>query len=154
MSAAARAAADGAGLDLGGLAQVVGYHLAQATVTTMASFERHVGRPLNLRKVEYSLLLLLLANAPPTPKQLGHALALTGPNLTLLLDRLQARGLVQRERSQTDRRSQLIVLTAEGRALAEAGLHAVAPMEQVLDSRLSPAERLMLIELLRKVAGR
>lgn len=151
---AAQAAGPAGGLRLGGLESVVGYHLAQATVTTMASFERHVGRTLNLRKVEYSLLLLLLANAPPTPKQLGQALALTGPNLTLLLDRMQARGLVQRERSQTDRRSQLIVLTAEGRSLAEAGLAAVQPMEQALDNRLSPAERLMLVELLRKVAGR
>ena len=71
---------------LGALEGVLGYHVAQATVVTMAAFERHVGQPLGLRKVEYSLLMLLLANGPQSPKRLGQALVLSAPNLTLLLD--------------------------------------------------------------------
>mgnify|MGYP000057623439 FL=1 len=141
-------------LSLGVLSDVLGYHVAQAAVTTVDMFERHVGQPFGLRKVEYSLLLLLLANGPLTPKRLGQALALSGPNLTLLLDRLQDRGLLRRERSTTDGRSQNIVLTDAGRALTQAAGDAAAPMERELDDRLSCAERLMLIELLRKVAGR
>ena len=89
-------------LSLGVLSDVLGYHVAQAAVTTVDMFERHIGQPFGLRKVEFSLLLLLLANGPLTPKRLGHALALSGPNLTLLLDRLQDRGLLRRERSATD----------------------------------------------------
>jgi DNA-binding MarR family transcriptional regulator len=91
---------------------VLGYHVAQAAVTTVDMFERHIGQPFGLRKVEYSLLLLLLANGPLTPKRLGQALALSGPKLTLLLDRLQERSLLRRERSATDGRSQNIVLTS------------------------------------------
>jgi len=140
-------------LKLGVLAEVLGYHVAQAAVVTVGTFERHVGRPLGLRKVEYSLLLLLMANGPQAPKRLGQALALSAPNLTLLLDKLQERGLILRERSQTDRRSQNIVLTAAGAQLAEQGAAAAAPMEAALSDRLSHAERLMLIELLRKVSG-
>jgi DNA-binding MarR family transcriptional regulator len=141
-------------LSLGVLADVLGFHVAQAAVTTYGSFERHVGVPFGLRKVEYSLLLLLLANGPLSPKRLGQALALSAPNLTLLLDRLQGRGLVRRERSATDGRSQNIVLTDPGRQLADASAAAAAKMEDELSDRLSRAERLMLIELLRKVAGR
>jgi len=141
-------------LKLGVLADVLGYHIAQAAVVTVDTFERHIGAPMGLRKVEYSLLMLLLANGPQSPKRLGQALALSAPNLTLLLDRLQQRGLLHRERSQTDRRSQNIVLTAEGRQLADASAAAAEPMEADLADRLSHAERLMLIELLRKVAGR
>ena len=141
-------------LSLGVLSDVLGYHVAQAAVTTVDMFERHVGQPYGLRKVEYSLLLLLLANGALTPKRLGQALALSGPNLTLLLDRLQDRGLLRRERSATDGRSQNIVLTDAGQALTQAAGEAAAPMERELDDRLSRAERLMLIELLRKVAGR
>jgi DNA-binding MarR family transcriptional regulator len=141
-------------LSLGLLSDVLGYHVAQAAVTTVDMFERHVGQPFGLRKVEYSLLLLLLANGPLTPKRLGQALALSGPNLTLLLDRLQDRSLIRRERSATDGRSQNIVLTDAGRQLTQAAGDAAAPMERELDDRLSRAERLMLIELLRKVAGR
>ena len=156
---AAQASASGdASLRLGVLSQVLGFHLARAAVETHALFERHVGQPFKLRKVEYSLLLLLLDNdaALPnvTPKRLGRALALTAPNLTLLLDRLVQRELVRRERSLTDRRSQHIVLTDAGRMLAVQSAAAAPGMERELLARLSPAERLMLIELLRKVADR
>ncbi|MDT7835765.1 MarR family winged helix-turn-helix transcriptional regulator [Aquabacterium sp. OR-4] len=144
----------GQALSLGALEEVLGFHLATATVTTMDTFYRHVGEPLNLRKVEYSLLLLLLANGPLPPKRLGQALALSAPNLTLLLDRLQQRELIRRERSEADRRSHNVVLTPEGQRVAEAGATAAVPMERELDSRLTRAERLMLIELLRKVAAR
>jgi DNA-binding MarR family transcriptional regulator len=141
-------------LSLGVLSDVLGYHIAQAAVTTVDMFERHIGQPHELRKVEYSLLLLLLANGPLSPKRLGQALALSAPNLSLLLDRLQDRGLIRRERSATDGRSQNIVLTDLGLALAKATALAAVPMEAELSDRLSRAERLMLIELLRKVAGR
>ena len=141
-------------LSLGVLSDVLGYHVAQAAVTTVALFDRHIAAPFCLRKVEYSLLLLLQANGPLTPKRLGHALALSAPNLTLLLDRLQERALLRRERSTTDGRSQNIVLTEAGERLARESAAAAAPMEAELGDRLTRAERLMLIELLRKVAGR
>lgn len=151
--ARAAARADPAPVSLGLLREILGFHIARARLTTVDSFDRHVGEPLGLRRVEYSLLLLLLANGPLSPKRLGQALALSAPNLTLLLDRLQARGLIRRERSPTDGRSQNIVLTSDGLALADAGAAAAGPMERELDDRLTHAERLMLIELLRKVAG-
>lgn len=140
-------------LSLGALSDVLGFHIAQAAVFTYNLFERHVGDPFQLRKTEYSMLMLLLANGPLSPKRLAQALALSAPNLTMLLDRLQARGLLKRERSQTDRRSQNIVLTEEGLRVARASADAAGPMERDLLERLSPAERAMLIELLGKVAG-
>ncbi len=156
--AAALAQPAGGGLSLGVLDQVLGFHLARAAVETYTLFERHVGGPFQLRKVEYSLLQLLLANAAPspglTPKLLGRTLALTAPNLTLLVDRLVQRDLVRRERSLSDRRSQHIVLTEAGHSLAALSAAAAPTMERELLARLSLAERLMLIELLRKVADR
>ncbi len=138
---------------LGPLSGILGYHIAQAAVTTVAAFERHVGRPFQLRKVEYSLLMLLHANGPLSPKQLAATLALTAPNLTLLLSRLQQRGLVDRERNPADGRSQHIVLTDKGRRLASDSARAAPSMEQDLLQRLSPAEHAMLIELLGRLAG-
>ncbi|MBL0085658.1 MAG: MarR family transcriptional regulator [Ideonella sp.] len=147
------AAAEPDALSLGALGGVLGYHLAQAAVFTYGLFERHVGEPFQLRKTEYSMLMLLLANGPLSPKRLAQALALSAPNLTMLLDRLQDRGLLKRERSQTDRRSQNIVLTEQGLKVATEGAAAAGPMERDLAQRLSSAERAMLIELLGKVAG-
>ncbi len=141
-------------LALGHLNNLLGYHIAQAAVSTDELYERHLGQPLGLRKAEYSLLMLILANGPLAPKRLAQALALSAPNMTLLLDRLQERGLLRRERSQVDRRSQNVLLTGEGERIAQAGGVAAEPMEQALFDRLSAAEHAMLIELLRKVAQR
>jgi len=145
---------DPSSLSLGPLSGVMGYHIAQAAVTTFGTFERHVGKPFGLRKVEFSLLMLLLANGPLPPKRLALTLTLTGPNLTLLLDRLQERGLVNRERNPADGRSQNIVLTEKGRRIAQDTAAAAVPMESELLDRLSRAEHAMLIELLCKLAGR
>jgi DNA-binding MarR family transcriptional regulator len=142
------------GVSLGPLAAAVGYHIAQAAVATTDSFERHVGQPFTLRKVEFSLLMLLKANGPLAPKRLGQTLTLTAPTLTLLLDRLQQRGLITRERNPADGRSQHIVLTDLGQRTARDAAAAAVPMERDLLERLSRAEHAMLIELLCKLAGR
>lgn len=138
---------------LGPLTGIVGYHIAQAAVTTFSSFERHIGKPFGLRKVEFSLLMLLMANGPLSPKRLGATLTLTAPNLTLLLDRLQDRGLLRRERNPNDGRSQNIVLTDKGQRLARDSAAASQPMERELQGTLSRAEHAMLIELLCRLAG-
>lgn len=139
---------------LGPLTEVVGYHLAQASVVATVDFERHVGGPFALRKVEFSLLMLLLANGATPPKRLAQALMLAPPALTLLLDRLQERQLLRRQQNPADGRSQHVVLTAAGQRLARECAAAAVGMEQELGSRLSPAERAILIELLGKIVGR
>lgn len=141
-------------LSLGPLTGIVGYHVAQAAVATYDAFERHIGNPFKLRKVEFSLLMLLHANGALSPKQLATTLTLTSPNLTLLLDRLQARGLLRRERNPADGRSQHIRLTDSGQRLARDAAAAAQPMEHELQQRLSRAEHAMLIELLCRLAGR
>ncbi len=143
----------GQALQLGVLGSLLGYHVAQAAVVTYGSFDQHLGKPFGLRKVEFSLLMLLLANGPLTPSQLARTLTLTAPTLSMLLDRLQTRGLLRRERNPSDGRSQHIVLTTKGRRLAEASAAAAQPMEEELLERLTPAQHAMLIELLARLAG-
>jgi DNA-binding MarR family transcriptional regulator len=79
---------------------------------------------------------------------------LTAPTLTTLLDRLQERGLIRRQRNPADGRSQHIVLTDAGKTLARDAARVAGTMERELAQRLTPAELAMLIELLGKVAGR
>jgi DNA-binding MarR family transcriptional regulator len=141
-------------ISLGPLSDIVGYHVAQAAVTTYGAFERHIGKPCGLRKVEFSLLMLLHANGPLSPKQLATTLTLTSPTLTLLLDRLQERGLLRRQRNPADGRSQHILLTDKGLRLARDSAAAAVPMERELQQRLTRAEHAMLIELLCRLAGR
>lgn len=70
------------------------------------------------------------------------------PDLTRLLDRLETRGLVERERSTSDRRSVLASITGEGRALLD---RLEAPMLSALKRSLEhmPVRRLReLLEIL------
>jgi len=139
-------------LDESTILHLLGYRLAQASVRMRTVFNQHVGEPLNLRTVEFSLLMLLLANDEVTPSQISRTLAMSAPNLTQLLDRLAERGLVARERSPHDRRAQHIHLTRTGRVLAKKAHEVSLGMEQETLRHLSDAERAMLLELLQRVA--
>lgn len=141
-------------LSFGPLSGIVGFHLARAAVTTQDSFQRHIAAAFDLSKVEFSLLMLVMANPGIPPKRLARALAVTAPKLTQLLDGLQTRALIKRERNATDGRSQHLMLTDRGRKLARDTAAAAEPMERELLGLLSRAEHAMLIELLSKVAGR
>jgi DNA-binding MarR family transcriptional regulator len=139
-------------LDESAIEHILGYRLAQASILMRTVYFRHVGDPLNLRTVEFTLLMLLLTNEDVTPSQITRALAMSAPNLTQLLDRLAERGLVARERSPHDRRAQHVKLTRPGRALAKRAHELSLTMEQETLQHLSGAERAMLMELLQRVA--
>ncbi len=139
-------------LDESGVQHLVGFLLAIATVQTRQVFQRHIGAPFELRPVEFTLLVLLLNNHGAAPKQLARALNVPAPNLTVLLDRLVARGLVERRRSSTDRRALQVLLTAAGEALARRAHGVSLTMEDSLLRALSTGEQAMLRELLLKLA--
>ncbi len=135
-------------LDAGHIEHVVGYLLAIASVTTREYYHQNIGRPYELRPVEFTLLMLLLGNPGASPKQLGRALRMPAPNVTVLLDRMVARGLVERRRSATDGRALEVRLTADGEAMARRTHDISATMEDSLLERFTPGERVLLRELL------
>ncbi len=139
-------------LEFGPLADIVGFHLARAAITTNQAFEQFVGKPFQLKKVEFSLLMIVMANEAIAPKRLARALAVTSPTLTLLLDRLQQRGLISRERNPADGRSQQVVIGSKGARIVRDAMTAAELMERQLKVHFSRAEHAMLIELLDKLA--
>jgi len=140
------------GLKTDGLDHLVGFLIALADVPARRVFQRHIGDPFDLRAPEFSLLLLLLANSAAAPKQLGQALAMSPPNVTALVDRMAARGLVVRRKSPTDGRGQQLLLTPKGEALARRLRDISTTLEDSLLAALSPGERALLRELLLKLA--
>ncbi|WP_297912114.1 MarR family winged helix-turn-helix transcriptional regulator [Thiomonas sp.] len=148
----ARRATAASGLDQAVLGHVLGYQLARASIHTRAAFQRAIGEPLRLRPVEFTILQLLRHNRRATQKQLARALAITAPGMTVLLDRLESRGLIRRERNEHDKRSVFVTLDETGEDLAEASLRASRDMETEVLHGLSAGERLMLFELLDRVA--
>lgn len=142
-----------AGLAETPLLRLLGYQMAQATIVTQAVFERGVGGPLGLRPVEYTVLVLVTENAGVSPARLSRALAVTRPNMTLWVDKLEARGLVTREKNAVDRRGQHLHATRKGAALAAKATQILLDAERSACATLSEAERLMLAELPHKLAG-
>jgi DNA-binding MarR family transcriptional regulator len=61
------------------------------------------------------LLRVLIHKGDSTPKELAEALSVTTGNITGLLDKLEAAGLVTRTRSAEDRRVVHVELTAKAR---------------------------------------
>lgn len=139
-------------LDEAGLHGILGYQLAQATITTTRVFTELVGEPFELRPVEFTILTLVHENPGVSARQLADALAVTPPNITMWIDKLERRALIERERSTTDRRAQHIRATPDGAKLARQAVERVIEGELAALTSLSPAERAMLIELLHKVA--
>jgi DNA-binding MarR family transcriptional regulator len=138
-------------IDHSALGHLLGYAMARADVHVRPAFQACIGEPLQLRPVEFSLLVLLLSNEDVTQTRLTRALAMSAPNLTTLVDRLVERGLVERVRSEQDRRAQLVCLTAAGRALATRAHELSRTMEDEALCALSAAERAILLELLHRV---
>ena len=139
------------GLQTGHLTHLVGYAATRASIQLRETFVKHLG-PLQLKVVDYSILVLVAANSSLNQKQLGAALDLSAPNLAVLLDRLAERGLLERVRSTVDRRAQQLHLTPAGRELTAQAEAIAATMENESLRMLSDAERALLIELLLKVA--
>lgn len=136
----------------GGFQHLLGYQLAQASILTTRTFGEIVGKPLDLRKVEYTALQLIGENDGVTATQLAKALAITVPGITTWLDRLEMRGLIVRERGGLDRRTQHLRTTEAGHQLLTAALGRLLEAEAGLLQHLSPGERQLLLELLHKFA--
>ena len=142
------------GVDQSCLGHLLGYQMVQADIPFKRIFFKHIGEPLGLRPVEFTILALVASNPGVTGKQLAQTLAVTAPNITILIDKMSEKGLLERVRSETDRRAQNIHLTAAGERVAKRALTVWRRMEEEELRHLSEGERVMLLELLQKVAGR
>lgn len=72
---------------------------------------------LDLTYPQYLVMLVLWQQDGISVKQLGEKLFLDSGTLTPLLKRLEAKDLVQRERSEQDERVRVLTLTESGKAL-------------------------------------
>ena len=85
--------------------------------------------------------------------QLAERLACVKSNITQLVDRLEADGLVARKPDPHDRRTKLAGLTAAGRKACTEGSRVQQETERALLGRLTRDEAQQLAALLSKVGG-
>ena len=96
----------------------------------------------------YVLSQLAQADDAVPLRQLAQEQECVPSNMTTLVDRLEAEGLVRRVDDPADRRSKRAELTDLGKQKAEAGADAVAGVEEAFAESLGPTERLALEKVL------
>jgi len=97
-------------------------------------------------------LLAIVADRPAPMNQIASVLKCEPSNITGLVDRLAARGLVTREPSPTDRRVKLITVTEAGAQLSGKVWAALDFAAEPL-AGLTEHERLTLRDLLRRIVA-
>jgi len=84
--------------------------------------------------------------------EIGKKVLLTSGSMTVAVDRLEQRRLVERRAHGTDRRARIVHLTKDGRKLiTRAYAEHAADLEQLMSASLTTRERATLIRLLKKI---
>ncbi|MDB5907313.1 MAG: hypothetical protein JWP34_1427 [Massilia sp.] len=101
-----------------------------------------------------AIAMVAKAPEPLSQKQLADLLAVEGPTIVAMVDRLVAAGLVLRVHSESDRRVKLIELTGAGKALYKKVQQRADAVRSELLSGLDLARLLAAAELLEMLQER
>ena len=88
--------------------------LLRASESITARLAGLVSNQTGMTLSQFSVLEALLHLGPMCQKEIAEKQLKSGGNMTLVIDNLEKRGLVRRERSQEDRRVIIVNLTAPG----------------------------------------
>lgn len=103
---------------------------------------------------QYAVLKCLGDNNGLTAKQIAERLALDGSTITGLLDRLEQKALIAKHVDPHDRRALQVLLTEQGRALAEPLNCCIQKCNQKVSEVLSPEQWAGLKQVLEQIEGR
>lgn len=137
---------------LGGyrLEEQVGFHLRRAGQRHAAIFAHHMVE--GLTPTQWAALAKLAEFGALSQNLLGRETAMDAATIKGVVDRLLKRGFVTATPDPGDARRMLIAISAEGLAAVEQGAAAAFAITAETLQPLNPAERRMLLELLKRLA--
>jgi MarR family transcriptional regulator, 2-MHQ and catechol-resistance regulon repressor len=101
---------------------------------------------------DFAVLEALLHKGPLPINEIGRKVLLTSGSITVAVDRLESKALVERRASDTDRRTKIVHLTKAGKELiSRVYADHAADMEQLAAASLNKTERETLMRLLKKI---
>ena len=109
-------------------------------------------RPWDLTPLQFAVLAELNRHGPDDQVGLGGALALDRTTISVVVKKLEQRGLVERTVSEKDRRSKPVSITEDGAHLIRDVLPAAETAQDRMLAPLTAAERAQFMRLLGKVA--
>ncbi len=140
-----------AALSLGGLETTVGFVLRLAQVAVFKDLLAAL-KPFDLRVTDLSVLLVIEATPGLQQRAIGDMLRIQRPNLVIILDQLQARGLVRRDPVPGDRRSYALSITPEGSALLKGAKAAHAAHDKKVLAALGDLKKEQMLAVLERIA--
>jgi DNA-binding MarR family transcriptional regulator len=136
-----------------GLHSSIGYLLVQAGRESRRRWMRMLSQH-GLTQHQFGILMALTHLPEASQQRLSRTIDLDPRNAVAAFDGIEKRGLIERRTDAEDRRSRLVALTAEGRALTRRLAEAGAGIEAELLAPLSSDERRVLrYTLLKLYAG-
>ncbi len=140
--------ADTAAVSDATLRQFIGYHMKRA-FNAVQSDLAHTLKPFDLRMLTYTALVLIVDNPGLRQSQLADAMDIERPNLVVILDELERRELITRDRVPADRRAYALQVTLSGRQLYDSAVAAVTAHEEQLLQGLDDEARETLVVALK-----
>jgi DNA-binding MarR family transcriptional regulator len=136
--------------DLGELADIVGFHIRLAHVAVYRHFTEAFS-DLELTQKQVSVLWLVDDHPGISQIAVGQRLQMDRATTMTIVNRLQDRDFLRRERSTTDARKQALFLTGEGGRALEKAKACIAEHEAWLKGRFTPDEVKKLVEMLARI---
>ena len=132
---------------------LIGYQLRLAQLAVFGDFAAEL-KEFDVSPGRFGVLVLISANPGMTQSLLASATQLDRSTMVAVIDQLEARGLVERRASPTDRRSNALVLTAAGEKLLKQLKRRIKQHEARIAAAMTPAETATLVDLLTRIRQR
>jgi DNA-binding MarR family transcriptional regulator len=133
-----------------GMDAFLGYHLRLAYLSISRHFAKAMA-PVDLTQKQLGVLWLIGANGGVSQVTIATELGMDRASMMAIVDRLQDRGLVMRERSRHDGRRQELYLTPQGRKVLAKAKSIIAKHEHWMTERFGEEEVASLMEMLRRL---
>jgi DNA-binding MarR family transcriptional regulator len=139
-------------VDFGPLANWIGFHLRLAQTASFQAFTQEA-RSIDLSPGRFATLLLIGRNPGISQTALAAANGRDKSTLTPILEDLERRGFIVREKLKTDRRSYQLTLTDAGKKMLDQLMTCAKRHDDNLDRIIGPKDRAKFLKTLQKIAA-
>jgi len=139
-------------IDFGPLANWVGFHLRIAQTASFQAFVREA-REVDLSPGRFATLMLIGRNPGISQTALAAANGRDKSTLTPILEDLERRGFIVREKMKTDRRSYQLTLTDAGKKMLDQLTACAKRHDDNLDRIIGAKDRAKFLKILQKISA-
>ncbi|WP_019408029.1 MarR family winged helix-turn-helix transcriptional regulator [Pseudomonas psychrophila] len=129
---------------------ILGLLLGRAAILKDRIIDSHM-EPFGITAAQFKVLIIMEQCDVDTPAELCRNLSVDSGSMTRMLDRLEQKNLLIRQRSEADRRQVRLVLTEEGQGLVALLPKIGADAMNQLAGAITPQELQSLEQILKKI---